>query len=186
GLAGKLPKREAPMTYRVLRSIFFAAGIGVLACPAQDSWDAVNFRSAQVEGLKLYGVSVYSSYSTLGFPGVSLQQLSSAQNVGGDWNYGSQWTAGWQRLRDRTSFSVLYNGLYGHQQRYTSLSSFGHSLALGANRTFGNWSLEFAASADYRSVAQALFLDSSLGLISQVPGSSIDLSAAFGVGQFSS
>jgi hypothetical protein len=178
-----------PLCNPRLPLLMAAAGFLATACYGQERWDDVNFRSASIGGIHLYGVSVYSAYSTSATPYSGSSQLYSTayQNLQSDVNYGVQWTAGWQRQREKSSVVVRYLGSYGGQTRYTELNAFGHSLSINVNRKLNTkWSVNFSVSGDYRTFAQFLFQPTSLSILSQTPATFDDLAAAFSLGQFSS
>jgi hypothetical protein len=161
----------------------------ITACHGQERWDDVNFRSASIGGIHLYGVSVYTSYLSNATPASLLltQPVASANRLQSDAGYGVQWTLGWQRQRDNSTLSVRYLGSYGGQFKYTDLNAFGHSVNITANRKVGTkWNVGLTASADYRTFAQFLFQPTSLSLLAQTPADFNDLAAAFSLGQFSS
>ena len=175
-----------------MRTIFlriaFVAGIFIASCHGQARWDDVNFKTASIGGVHLYGVSVFSGYTTLALPTNSLQQVVTPglTNLGGDTNYGAEWALGWRRSRDNSDISARYSGTYNGQTRYSNLNAFGHSISLGASRTYHTkWSFNLSANAQYTTLAQYLFQPSALSTISQIPATFDDLAAAFAIGSFS-
>jgi hypothetical protein len=160
--------------------------LGYSLAYGQERWDDVNFRSASIGGIHLYGVSIYTAYSSNATPPSLLQSQTALNQFGRDASYGAQWTLGWQRPKETSNVSIRYLGSYGGQTKYTELNSFGHSLSISANRKLHTkWSVNLSASGDYRSFAQYLFQPSSLSLLSQTPADINDLAAAFSLGQFS-
>jgi hypothetical protein len=158
--------------------------IGVSACQGQDRWDLLSAKTAR-GGIHLYGVSVYSAYSTFSGPIYNEGVAPLGLNVGSDKSYGAQWSLGWNHLRGKTTASISYGGNYGGQLRYSNLNAFGHFLTMSASRTFRTkWSLNASGMADYRTFAQYIFSPTSLSTISQLPGNAPDLAAAFSVGNF--
>jgi hypothetical protein len=160
-------------------AVFISGGYG------QELWDTVNLRSAQVAGLHLYGISVYSGYSTFSSP-VTNQSLPPGLVGGSDTSYGAQWSLGWFRHSGKTTAFINYAGSYGGQIRFSNLNSFGHNLSLSVSRQIRTkWSLNASGSADYRTLTEYLFQPSTLSVLAGVPANASDLAAAFSVGNFS-
>jgi hypothetical protein len=176
-----------PVTRNRLLQIALAA-IVITTCHCQERWDDVNFRSASIGGIHLYGVSFYTNYTTNATPTSLLlsQPVPAANQLQSDISYGVQWTLGWQRPRENSSVTVRYLGSYGGQAKYTDLNAFGHSFSITANRKMRTkWNVSLNVSADYRTFAQYLFQPTALSVLSQTPATFDDLAAAFSLGQFS-
>src|SRR5690242_2484583 len=92
--------------------IALAAGVFITSCYGQARWDDASFKSASIGGVHLYGVSVFSGYSTLALPTGSAQQIVSPglNDLGSDVVYGVEWALGWRRQRDQSSMSAHYSG----------------------------------------------------------------------------
>ena len=102
-----------------------------------------------------------------------------------DITYGAQWTAGWQRQRDKSSYVFRYTGMYGAQTRYSNLNAFGHSLTMGLSKTIHTkWTVNASATADYRTLAQFVNQPTQISAIAQLPVSFDNLAAAFSAGTF--
>jgi hypothetical protein len=171
---------------RLLARIAIATGMTTGIISAQSLLDQVNFRSASVGGLRVYGVSVFSGYSTSAIPVGFGQSVQSLQDIGGSSNYGASATLGWQHHREKTSLSIMYSLTYSGVTRYSELNAFGHSLSIAASRQLGGkWTVTLAGGAEDSTQAQFLNQPSALSVISQLPVTIDDLAAAFSIGQFS-
>jgi hypothetical protein len=180
------------MTFRValasFRYLALAAGM-VSACHSQERWDILDFKTAKVGGVRLYGVSVYSGYSSFSGPIATTEQtVVPTANPGHDLNYGAQWTAGWRpRTTGKNSVSASYSGSYGGRAKYSNLNSFGHSLNFEFSRKLrSKWTFSFSASGDARTFAQYLFQPQSMGVLTQIPGSASDLASSLAASQLTS
>jgi hypothetical protein len=172
----------------VLRYAVIATGLSFSICHGQERQDDLNFRTSKLDGLRLYGVSVYSGYVSVAGPATEFGQGTGLNltNLQGDTSYGAEWTAGWQHRREKLSASFRYSGTYNGQARYSNLNAFGHSAAFGFNKTIHNrWTVDVSATGDYRTLAQYLFQPTALSSLTQTPASFDDLAAAFSVGRFS-
>lgn len=174
-----------------MRSLFqfgvLAAGMMVQSGYGQSLADQTSFKNMSLGGIHLYGVSVFSGYSTSAYPGGPGQFQADAGILGADVDYGASASLGWQHHRDRSNFSMLYSGTYAGMVRYSGSNAFSQGLSLAFSRTLSpKWSLAIAGIGSDSTVAQLLFQPSNIGVISQVPASFDDLAAAFSIGQFSS
>ena len=172
---------------RLLAHLAIVTGITAGAVAAQSLTDQVNFKGAAVEGLRLYGVSIFSGYSTSPIPfGLGQNGIAGAQDLGGSANYGASASFGWQHHRRGTSFSALYSLTYGGVARYSELSGLSHSLSLTASQQLTpKWTLSVAGSAQDSTQAEFMFQPSALSVLTQLPATFDDLAAAFSIGQFS-
>src|SRR5215472_5838885 len=176
------------MEFSTMRSLFrhsfVALSVWVALCHGQERWDAVSLKTLGLIGVHLYGFSAYYGYTTsfnptgiLAVPGIG---------TGSDQAYGLQGSLGWQHEGPKTTASVVYNGSYSGQLRYTNLNSFGHSVLVGLNRQLNTkWTVYVSATLDYSTLAQYTFQPTSLSVLSQLPATASDLAAAFSVGNFS-
>jgi hypothetical protein len=151
----------------------------VLACYGQERWDVVDFKTAELGGLRIYGVSVNSGYSSFSGPlSTSNQIVPVNSSIGSDLSYGAQLSAGWRHQAGKNSISISYNATYGGRTRYTSLNSFGNSLNIDLSRKLWNkWTFSITAAGDDRTFAQYLFQPQTTGLFAQIPGTASDLAA---------
>jgi hypothetical protein len=159
------------------------AGIG----PAQSLLDEVNFKGSAVEGVRLYGVSIYSGYSTSALP-IELGQtaLAGAQELAGSANYGASASVGWQRHRRGTNLSMLYSLSYAGVTNYSDLNGLSHSFSMTASQQLTpKWTLSLSGSAQDSTQAEFMYQPSALSVLSQLPATFDDLAAAFSIGQFS-
>jgi len=155
----------------------------VSACHSQERWDRLDFKTANIGGVRLYGISVYSGYSNFSGPIATTEQTLVPANPG-DLNYGAQWTAGWRHQTGKNSVSASYSGSFGGRAKYSNLNSFGHSLNMEFSRKLWNkWAFSFSASADSRTFAQYLFQPQSTGVLAQIPGSASDLATSLAASQ---
>lgn len=173
----------------MFRHILFATGVLAQCCHCQTIADPLGFEGAVPGGgFQILGVSIFSGYSSLANPpGVQSQYaFYGAANTQSDWNYGAQWSAGWQHQRKDTSISVVYNGSYTGQSRYSNLNNFGHSVALNLNRKIHTkWSMSLSATGQYSTLAQYIFNPSTLSTLAQTSASFDNLAAASSIGSFS-
>jgi hypothetical protein len=171
------------------RYLWIAMAIAVPHLQCQSLLDQVNFKSGTLGGLRLYGASVYSGYSSSAYPlsgGLPSASTSSLQAVGPDVNYGVSASLGWQHHRDRTIFSLLYTGSYSGMAHYSDLNGFSQSLSFSASRQLSSkWTVSFSGSGQDSTLIQFLNQPSSLSIVSRLPLSFDDLAAAFAIGQFS-
>src|SRR5262249_50559952 len=149
-------------------SAVLLVGCGCLS--GQSLLDQVNFKSGSVGGLHLNGIGIYSGYSTSIFP------LSSGfgvpppgfQSIGGDIDYGVNFSLGWQHHRGRTNFSLLYSGGYAGLVRNSDLSGRSQNLSFGYSRQLGpKWSFHLAGTGSDNNRIQLLSQPSSLSVVSQ-------------------
>src|SRR5258708_3577812 len=83
-----------------------AAGIMVPPGYGQSVADQASFRNMSLGGIHLYGVSVFSGYSTSAYPaGLGILPVGAGQ-LGGDTNFGGSASLGGQYHRQRTDFSM--------------------------------------------------------------------------------
>src|SRR5260370_4915601 len=172
---------------RLLAYFAIATGMTAGIVPAQSLLDQVNFRSASVGGFGLYGVSIYSGYSTSVLP-IGLGQTASAsvRELGGSANYGASASFGWQHHRQATNFSVLCSLGYAGVTRCWDLSAVSHSLSITANRQLTRkWTFTLTGAAQDSTLTEFMFQPSGLSVLSQLPATFDDLAAAFSIGQFS-
>lgn len=164
--------------------LILTAGFLALNCKSQPLPDQLNFRSGEMAGLQLYGVSVFSGYSTSAYPvGQSIQP--GAPSVGGDSIYGASASMGFQRHRDRMNFSVIYSPSYSGQVNYSNLNSLNHTLLINGSRKLSQkWTVSLSGSGQDISLTQFLFNPPSIAVQSLVPATFDDLAATFAAGQF--
>jgi hypothetical protein len=172
---------------RLLAAIAIATVMMVGTGDAQSLADEVSFKSSAADGFRLYGVSIYSGYSTSALPiGLGQAAVAGAQELGGSINYGASASFGFQHQRQRMSFSMMYSLSYAGVTRYSDLNALSQSLSLAATRHLGNkWSLTLSGGAQDTTLAEYLFQPTGLSVISQLPATTNDLAAAFSIGQFS-
>lgn len=173
---------------KLIRHFVVAIGAWASVCYGQDRWDMLTAKTTRLRGIRLYGVSVYSGYTSFTGPIDTLNQfVPNSVSIGSDTSYGAQWGLGWQHMGPKTTASFLYSGSYGGHRRYHNLNSLGYSLSTNVSRQFSSkWAVSLSAMADYRTLAQYLFQPTAQSVISQLPASASDLGAAFSVGSFSS
>lgn len=169
---------------KVAECLILTAGFLALNCQCQPLADQMNFRSGEMDGAQLYGVSAFSGYSTSVYPvGQSVQP--GASTLGGDVNYGVTASAGYQRHRDRMGFSIIYAPSFIGQAHYSNLNAFNQTLLLNASwKASSKWSINASGSVQDMSLTEFLFNPTSFAVRSQVPISFDDLAASFALGQF--
>jgi hypothetical protein len=167
--------------------IAIAAGMTAGVVPAQSLLDQVNFKGSPMEGLRLYGVSIYSGYSTSALPvGLGQTALAGANELGGTANYGASASVGWQRHRRGTNLSMLYSASYAGEASYSDANGLSHSFSMTAiQQLTPKWSIYLTGMVQDNTQAEFLFQPSALSVLSQLPASFDDLAAAFSIGQFS-
>jgi hypothetical protein len=175
----------------VLITGVIALGLMTPASRGQSIFDEVSFRTMSVGGIHLYGVSVFSGYSTSASASPNgyeqLPSIGSGGLLGADVNYGASASVGGQYHRGRTNFSILYTANYTGLARYSAANGFGQALSLSVSRSLSSkWTVSLSATGSDMTTAQFLFQPSNASVISQTPTSFDDLAAAFSVGQFSS
>jgi hypothetical protein len=173
---------------RIVVTLALAASWWVPA-RGQEFLDEALFKGSQASGIGLYGISVFSGYSTVAYPGgvggaPSLGYPS--LGLGPDESYGASASAGWQRKLENTNLSAFYSVSYAGLVHYSGANGFSQNLNIAASWNLGpKWSLVVSGTAADADLAQTLFQPSSTSLLTQLPASFNDLAASFSVGQFS-
>jgi hypothetical protein len=169
-----------------------AAIIALLAVPtveAQQQNTLSNFQTASWEGIHLYGVNAFTSYVSSAFPLTTTNVVTpNANALGYDLNSGVSASAGWQYRRgEKLTVAALYTGSYNRSEKFSSLSSFGHSLRANASwQLTSKWTINLSANGVYQTLAEYLFQPTTLSVIAQSPVSIGNVAAGLGIGQFSS
>jgi hypothetical protein len=167
------------------------------ACLIAPNWllgqslvNEINFRSGTLGGIRLNGISVYSGYSSSVYPGFSASSplatsAAGQQSVGPDVNYGASLSLEWQYHRPRTNFLLLYSGAYGGFVENSGLNGLSQGLTFGFGRQLtSKWLFNMSGSIQDATQVEYLNRPSSLSVLSQLPLSFDDLSAAFSISQF--
>jgi hypothetical protein len=173
---------------RLPEAVVLVAGLFAPLCGGQELLDDVNFKSGQLAGLHLVGLSVFSGYSTSAYPqaGLTLNNSVGVDNLGGDESYGASFSVGWQGHAEKTNATVLYTGTYEGMAHYSNLNAYNQSLSLSLVRTLTpKWTFSLTASGQDNTLAQYLYQPSTLSVITQVPTTLSDLAAALAAGQYS-
>jgi hypothetical protein len=140
-----------------------------------------------LDGIRLYGVSAFSGYSTSAYPASLGQIPNGGAGLGADVNYGATASLGWQYHRDRSDFSLLYSGTYAGMARYSDTNAYNQFLALSASRKLSaKWVVTLSGTGSDSTIIESLYQPSTVGLATQTPATFDDLAAAFSIGQFSS
>jgi len=166
-----------------MKRVVFGVAVSLAATRGhgQTLLDHVNFRGSERGGFGIYGASIFFGYSRSSAPIPSLGLDRS--NV----TYGANGSVGWQARGEDTNASILYTGTYGGANTDTALGSYGQTLSLAVSSKLApKWTGSISASGQDNSLAQYLFQPLGLSVLSSLPTSFNDLSAALGVGQFSS
>ena len=170
-------------TRRTIGWVATFGGMFLSTCQAQGLFDELNFRNTEGSGFGLYGVSVYSGYSTVH----SLNALPSVVQGNARINYGASASGGWQHHSELKNFAAMYSGNYGGLINGSNYHSFNQSLSLSASRKFARkWTVNLSGYGQDTNLSQYLFEPLSLSVLSQLPGNVNDLAATLGLGQFSS
>src|SRR5262245_32892463 len=130
-----------------------AAGILGRGVQAQGLPDQLNFLNSNLEGIRLFGLSAFTTYSNYDYP-------QSRAGLAANWrlNFGASGTIGWQRVHGRTGISARYTASYYANARNTELNNFNHSVQLNLTRLFlRKWMLTVSANAQEINLAQYLF-----------------------------
>src|SRR5438067_12586736 len=137
------------MTMRgVLIYSLMATSMIVPVCRGQSLADQVSFKSMSLGGIHLYGVSVFSGYSTSAYPGgLGLVPTAGAGSLGADVNYGASGSLGWKYHRQGTNFSLLPFGSSGGMVRYSDANALTQSIYVGIDRLLSSkWPFSVASS----------------------------------------
>lgn len=139
------------------------------------------------DGLRLYEVSLYTSYVSSAYPLATTTTISpNAAKLGHDLSYGGMASAGWRYQRDRARMAVSYTGSYNQSENFSSLSAFGHSLTVnGSWDLTPKWTVNLSGSGQYETLAQYVFQPTALSTIAQTPATFDNLAAAMSAGQYS-
>jgi hypothetical protein len=184
-------RRTNVMAVIWMRGLFVRVAIGTCmaagVASAQSLLDQVNFRSVSVGGFRLYGVSVFSGYSTSAFPlGSGQLAPTGLEQLGGSVNYGASASFGWQHHRTATDFSLLYSATYSGVTRYSELNAPSQSLSASLSRQLtSKWTFTLTGTGQDTSQTEFLNQPTGFSVLSQLPATIDDLAAAFSVGQFS-
>src|SRR5579864_8908070 len=159
-----------------------AAGFAVSAANGQSLLDETNFRRSETEGVHLYGVSVFGGYSTTAYPvtgsGIPSGSFLSVGSLGGDENYGTSATVGWQRHRSRYDLSAFYSATYGGMVRYSDLNGVSQLFSITINRELTRkWSVGLWGSGEDNRLAQYVFQPLQLSIVAQAAPTFDDLAA---------
>ena len=116
-------------------------------------------QGGEMGGLRLYSVSVGSSYSTMAIPngGTFLQTVGFAQYLQSNINTVGAATIGWQRSKETNSFSILYTPSYSANARYPEWNTLNHRLQITGSRPVKlsrRWTLSTSLSANLNSLQQ--------------------------------
>jgi hypothetical protein len=153
-------------------------GINAWSQP-QTQADSLDFSHAEIEGVRLYGISTFLGYSNFTIPNAATSSITSHAN------YGVTGSAGWQRFHGRTNFSVRYSGTYYGDARQSDLNSLNHSLDITVSRQLGRrWSVDLSATGQDMSLQQLIWQTPALGSLSQTPATFDNLAASMSVGQY--
>jgi hypothetical protein len=179
--------------HRLLVCVAFGSGVLITTGFAQ-SWESQSIgqggslgNSIDVvrEGLNFYGLSVFAGYSTSATPFGQGQFSPGAAALNSDETYGVSASAGWQRHREKGSFSIRYSGGYSGMVHYSDANGYSQSLTLGADRKLGpKWHLSLTASGQDATLAEELNEPTSVSVISQLSSDFDNFAAAFGLGSY--
>ena len=171
---------------RMLGSTVIVAALMAPVCRGQSMQDMMNFKGAQVGGVRLYNLSVFGGYSSsAAAPWLGSITSTSPGALAPDINYGAAAVAGWQHHGERTNAAVMYSGTYMGMARYTELNAYNQAASLDINRNLtSKWTIGISGTAQDNTLAQYLFQPLNLGVISGLSRNFDDLAAAFSVGRF--
>ncbi len=148
---------------------------------SQTQADSLDFSHAEIEGIRLYGISTFLGYSNFTIPNAATSSITAHTN------YGVTGSAGWQRFHGRTNFSIRYSGTYYGDAHQSNLNSLNHTLDFTLTRQLGHrWEIDLSANGQDISLQQLIWQNSVLGSVSQTPASFDNLAASMSVGQYTS
>jgi hypothetical protein len=149
--------------------------------------DYFNPVSSLGHGLQLYGVTVFTGYST--FPvmgwGYNPAALGNTSGLGPDVTAGGGFSLGWQKHSQRTNLSFNYSAMYDRMFRYSSLSGLNQYASFGLTRKLGGkWSLNLDGNLSESNLAQFLFSPTIQSELIAIPATFDDLATAVIGGQY--
>jgi len=168
--------------HKALAIAALAAATGLApGCWGQGWPDQLNFIHPTRGGLRFYGVSAFSGYSSIDYPEFSGVLSRDRSRI----LYGASSTLGWHKFRGKTNLTFRYSGGYFGDARHSNLNRLHHSASLAVTRRLGpKWNIGASLTAQEASMEQYLFQPSALGTLSQSSASVDDLAAAMSVGRF--
>jgi hypothetical protein len=172
--------------------LWVVSAVMVLPSRGQTLADRLSSMDFEVEGLRFYGVTAFTSYSTSAFPltsagasGVAPLAVPGAAELGAAVSYGLTASAGWHYSHERTHISVFYSANYTGNSAYSSLNAFGDHLSISARRSLTP-KLQFSLSASGSDTTFAQFVFAPTTALTQSSSSLDDLAATGSAGQFTS
>jgi hypothetical protein len=172
--------------------LWVLSAVTVLPSHGQTLADRLSSLDFEAAGLRLYGVTAFTSYSTSAFPltsagssGVAPLGVPGAGALGAAVSYGLTASAGWHYSHERTHISVFYSANYTGNSAYSSLNAFSDHLSLSARRSLTP-RLQFTLSASGSDTTFAEFVFTPTTALTQSSSSLDDMAAAGSAGQFTS
>lgn len=173
---------------KVFACLLIVAAVLTRPATGQGFSDLVNFKGNAHNGIGIYGVSVFTGYSSSFYPANSLNLGSlAASGLHGDVSYGASASVGWQHHRRGTDITVLYSGTYIGNGHYSRFNAYDQSINLGLSKSLSpKWVFSFSADGESNSLTNFVLRPTNLAVLSQVAADPNDLAAAFTGAQFSS
>ncbi len=164
-------------TWQAVSGILFIGGLFPYTILGQTSvFDQVNPLNPNATGLRLYGVSVSSSYFSQYYPGLFGGQAGYplAVTSGSSSMLQASASFGWSKLTDKSNFSVTYSPSYVRGLQATNYHSINQSLGLSASRRLtSRWGLAASFQGLFTDFTQLLFAPTLYGNLTGT-GSSFD------------
>lgn len=164
---------------RIVPCLVLLAGVMGVPLQAQDTAVPASVPRASFE---IRTASAFLVYSNVPPNGAVIQPSTTYPATT---SYGGSAQVEWERLSERSSFSLSYTPSYIGWTRYSSLSAFNHTASLNFSRKIApRWTLAFSLAGDYSSQTQSIFAPTTLGDIASVPSNFNDLTSALLASKF--
>ena len=182
--SGSPQPRVNTRDWRLLAALALLLAVGL---PARAQYFLVNPNSTagvQPNGLRIYSVSVFSSYSSAALPYGSDTASSGIifpglLHTGFDITSGGSVMVGWGKSFKKSTVSVMYSPSYARHTRYSQWSSLAQTLALSWSTQLGSrWTWSAGISAATSTADVIMFQPNQSLNLASVPSTFEDLSSA--------